>query len=163
MPFDLAPSPSQGEGRGEGFLPHGARLRLRATLRLLWAGDMLDAIVVGAGPAGLYSSLLLAEEGFDVALLEEHAAPGTPTHCTGVISDELSDLFKIPESLILNRPTVCTVVSPSGRALRFTSNGEGIAVIDRGQFDGELGLAAQRAGVEIKTGFRTDHVWPEPG
>jgi len=124
---------------------------------------MFDVIVVGGGPAGLYSSLLLAEEGFDVTVLEEHETLGAPTHCTGVISDELSGLFKIPESLILNRPTVCSIVSPSGRALRFTSNGEGIAVIDRGQFDGELGLAAQRAGVEIKTGFRTDHVWPERG
>jgi len=124
---------------------------------------MLDVIVVGGGPAGLYSSLLLAEEGFDVTVLEEHETLGAPTHCTGVISNEVSGLFKIPECLVLNRPTVCSIVAPSGRALRFTSNGEGIAVIDRGQFDGELGSAAQQAGVKIKTGFRVDSVWPEPG
>jgi digeranylgeranylglycerophospholipid reductase len=123
---------------------------------------MFDVIVVGAGPAGLYSALLLAEEGFDVTVLEEHDTLGAPTHCTGVISDEVSALFKVPESLILNRPTVCSVVSPSGRALRFTSNGERIAVIDRHQFDSELGSAAQQAGVEIRTGFRVDRVQPEP-
>jgi digeranylgeranylglycerophospholipid reductase len=123
---------------------------------------MLDAIVVGAGPAGLYTSLLLAEEGFDVAVLEEHAAPGTPTHCTGVISDELWDLFKIPESLILNRPTVCTVVGPAGTRVPFSSNQERIAVIDRGQFDLELALAARRAGVEIRSGCRVDRVCPMP-
>src|SRR6266403_233781 len=93
---------------------------------------MLDVIVVGGGPAGLYSALLLAEEGFDVVLLEEHATLGAPTHGTGVVSDELSDLFKIPESLVLSRPTACLIHSPSDRVFPFASNGEGIAVVDRG-------------------------------
>jgi geranylgeranyl reductase family protein len=123
---------------------------------------MLDVVVVGGGPAGLYSGLLLAEEGFDVVLLEEHETLGAPTHCTGIISDEASDLFKIPESLVLNRPTACLIHSPAGRVFPFASNGEGIAVIDRGEFDRELGTAAQRAGVEIRTGFKVERLHAEP-
>ena len=123
---------------------------------------MLDVIVVGGGPAGLYSALLLAEEGFDVVLLEEHSTLGEPIHCTGIVSDELSDLFKIPENLVLSRPTACLIHSPRDRVFPFASNGEGIAVIDRGEFDRELGGAAQRAGVEIRTGFRVDRLHPDP-
>ena len=122
---------------------------------------MLDVVVVGGGPTGLYSALLLAEEGFDVVLLEEHATLGAPTHCTGIVSDELSDLFKIPESLVLSRPTGCLIHSPSDRVFPFASTGERIAVIDRREFDRELGAAAQRAGVEIRTGFRAERLRPD--
>jgi geranylgeranyl reductase family protein len=123
---------------------------------------MLDVLVVGGGPAGLYSALLLAQEGFDVVVVEEHETLGAPTHCTGIVSDELSDLFKIPESLVLNRPTACLIHSPTGRIFPFVSNGDGIAVIDRGEFDRELAAGAQRAGVDIRTGFRAERIRQGP-
>jgi geranylgeranyl reductase family protein len=123
---------------------------------------VIDVAVVGAGPAGLYAGMLLAGEGFDVAVLEEHAALGAPAHCTGVISDEISGLFKVPEALVLNRPAHCAIIGPSGRALVLQAAAEQIAVIDRGQFDAELGSAASRAGAEVLTGVRVDRVQVEP-
>ena len=77
--------------------------------------QMKDVIVVGAGPAGLYTALRAAEAGLDVLVLEEHPEIGMPTHCTGVVSAETNRLYKIPDDVVLNRPPSCLVISPGGR------------------------------------------------
>jgi thioredoxin reductase len=43
-------------------------------------GDSLDAVVIGAGPAGISATLRLMEKGLSVTLLEREAFGGTITH-----------------------------------------------------------------------------------
>ena len=124
---------------------------------------MHDVIVVGAGPAGLYASLKMAEEGLDVLAFEEHAQVGVPTHCTGVVSAEAYELYKIPEHVVLHRPSTCLVVSPGGSGFEFRSPGEEITVVDRAALDCALARSAQDAGVSLVTGARVDAVEPGPG
>jgi len=120
---------------------------------------MKDLIIVGAGPAGLYTALRTAEEGLDVVVLEEHPEIGVPTHCTGIVSAETNRLYKIPEEVVLNRPPSCLVISPGGRVAELEDPGEEIAVLDRAGFDRALAASVVEAGGVVRTSCRVDHVY----
>jgi geranylgeranyl reductase family protein len=120
-----------------------------------------DVIVVGAGPAGLYAALCLVREGLDVVVLEEHADVGAPTHCTGLMSAESLELYKFPDEIVLNRPTVCRVASPRGSVAELGRGLEEIVVVDRRGFDRALAASATDAGATVVTGARVDAI--EPG
>lgn len=117
-----------------------------------------DAIVVGAGPAGLQAAKLLAQDGFQVTVLEEHEAVGTPTHCTGLVSAEVSDLYKVPDDIVLQKPAACLVTSPGGAEARFQSAGEELIVLDRRALDQDLAASALQAGAALLTGQRVRQI-----
>ena len=119
---------------------------------------MVDVVVIGAGPAGLYTALLLAQGGVNVIVLEEHPFIGVPTHCTGIVSAETNRLYKIPDDIVLNRPSACLFISPRGRIARLENPGDEIAVLDRAGFDRALAGSVLEAGGVIHTDCRVDHV-----
>src|SRR5437667_2130864 len=119
---------------------------------------MNDAIVVGGGPAGLYTALRTAEGGLNVLLLEEHKELGVPTHCSGIVSGETNRLYKVPDDVVLSRPSACLVISPGGRVAELEDPGEEIAVLDRAGFDRTLAASVLEAGGVIRTGCRVGHI-----
>ena len=119
---------------------------------------MKDIIVIGAGPAGLYTALRAAEEKLDVVVLEEHPAVGVPIHCTGIVSGETNRLYKIPEEIVLSRPSSCQVISPGGHVAQLEDPGEEIAILDRAAFDRALAASVADAGGVVRTSCRVDYI-----
>ena len=123
---------------------------------------MYDAIVIGAGPAGLQAARQLATRGFRVAVLEEHQVVGDPVHCTGVLAREAFDEFSLSTESILNELTTARFISPSGQDIVYRTRVVEAVVVDRALFDRRLADEAVRAGAELIRGARVSRVLATP-
>lgn len=119
---------------------------------------MHDAIVVGGGPGGLHASTLLARQGFDVVVAEEHRVTGEPVHCTGVLAAEAFDQFDLPREAILNVLKTAHFFSPTGHSVAHSTATTEAVVIDRAVFDRGLHQRAQAAGAAISVGSKVTAV-----
>ena len=119
---------------------------------------MYDAIVIGAGPAGLQAARQLATRGFRVAVLEEHHVVGDPVHCTGVLAREAFDEFSLSTESILNELTTARFISPSGQDIVYRTRVVEAVVVDRALFDRRLADEAVGAGAELIRGARVNKV-----
>lgn len=119
---------------------------------------MHDVLVVGGGPGGLYTATLLARQGFDAVVLEEHGTPGEPVHCTGVLAVEAFDEFGLSRSSILNTLSTARFISPSGLSISHTTPRTEALVVDRALFDQDLDRQAREAGAVVLLGTRVSSV-----
>lgn len=117
--------------------------------------ELVDALVVGAGPAGSTVAERLARGGCSVRVLEEHARVGYPVQCAGLVSDRALELAG---SRAMVRAPVhgATVYSPSFRSLAFKASAPRAYVIDRAALDVHLADRAARSGAVYETGVRFD-------
>jgi geranylgeranyl reductase family protein len=117
-----------------------------------------DVLVAGGGPGGLYAALSLADRGYCVAVIEEHARVGEPVHCTGIVAAEAFDEFDLPRASILNGLSTARFYAPSGESIEHTTSRLEAVVIDRRAFDASLAADAVAAGVEILSPHRVTSV-----
>ncbi len=110
---------------------------------------IVDAVVVGGGPAGATAATDLARLGRRVVLLDR---AGRIKPCGGAIPPRLIRDFAIPDELLVAKIRSARMVSPRDRAVDMPV-GEGfVGMVDRGPFDEWLRVRAALAGAERMTG-----------
>jgi len=110
---------------------------------------MYDVAVVGAGPAGSAAAEACARAGLSTLCIEEHAAPGLPVQCAGLLSVNAFEECRVSERSILNRVRGARVVSSSGTGFSFDAGTTKGCVVDRAILDAEMVRAAAQAGAEF--------------
>ncbi len=111
-----------------------------------------DVIVIGAGPAGTTTALMLAGSGLSVLLLEKYQLPRDKP-CGGGLTPKAQRLLPVPiEDLVLNRAASVQVRYGTGLSTSFRSKRATIWMVRRRELDQRLAEAAARRGVEIHDG-----------
>jgi len=108
---------------------------------------------VGAGPSGLRCAELLASEGFEILVLEEHASVGKPVQCTGLVS--ISGLNGLglelnEDDFAVNKIYGAKIFSPHGTVLEVRKKKPVALVIDRMKFDRLLYKKTVGAGAKVR-------------
>jgi geranylgeranyl reductase family protein len=126
-----------------------------------WGGD---AVVVGAGPAGSATALLLARAGAEVLLLDRAPFPRDKP-CSEYLSPESTRVLERLGPSVLSavaaaspaRLTGMRVVAPSGADIvgRFSDFSY---ALPRTRFDTILRTAAEAAGAEVREGVKVDEL-----
>ncbi len=129
--------------------------------------DRWDAVVVGAGPAGAATALLLARAGAEVLLLDrarfprhkpcsEYLSPGT----TAILKRLGGGVLDAVERASHAKVYGMKVVAPDGAAMSGRFAGAYSYALPRATFDTILVRAAERAGAVVREGVTVaDLVW----
>ncbi len=101
--------------------------------------------IIGAGPAGSYLAYLLAKQGKDVSVFEEHNTVGSPVQCTGIVTHSIEKFFKLKNEVIAKRLNKVIVVSKNNKIEVSVDE----IVMWRDLFDRFVSEMAQDAGAKL--------------
>ncbi len=102
-------------------------------------------VIVGAGPAGSYLAYLLAKQGKDVTIIEEHNKIGNPVQCTGIVTGSIEKFVKLQNKAVANRCGKVIIVSKNNRIAVNTDE----IVLWRDKFDEHIASMAADQGVKL--------------
>lgn len=107
--------------------------------------------IIGAGPAGGYAALLLAQQGHEVNVFEDHNEIGTPVQCTGIVTHGLWQLIPKEQSIIRTELEHVRIHAPNGEKTNVKLHE---FVLDRAKLDQYIAKLAQKAGAQFHLGHR---------
>ncbi len=137
-------------------------------------GDVFDAIVVGAGPAGCAAAYRLASSGLSVVLIDRGNTPGSKNLSGGVLySAVLNDLIpnffdRAPVERAITRHVTTFLTEDSSCSIDYRSASLGAPpynafTVLRARFDAWFAGVAEEAGAFLMPGIRVDAPLVEDG
>lgn len=112
---------------------------------------MPAVVIVGAGPVGARAAGLIAEQGWEVKVLEEHSEAGKPENCTGLVSATgLKELGINAEQCIENKVFGAEIIAPDKTTFSVSKKEPVAFVLNRAKFDKMLCEEARKKGAEIE-------------
>lgn len=108
--------------------------------------------IIGAGPAGNYLAYLLTKnnkqnKNIQVNVYEEHKQIGNPIQCTGILTNSINQIIKLPKNIIAAKITKLKLISPNNNSVSFNFK-EPNLIIKRDKFDQYLANLAKKEGAE---------------
>ena len=117
-----------------------------------------DVAVVGAGPAGSTFARYMAENGYNIVILEKKREIGVPLQCAGLLGKEIKKVNILPEDYIINSVYGAYIHSPEDRVLKVQKKEPEAYVLDRVAYDKFLADLAIDSGVQILLNHRVQGV-----
>jgi len=112
---------------------------------------MVMISIIGAGPSGSYLAYLLAKEGKEVNVFEEHSKIGKPIQCTGLVTNHMAKVLEVNDDFVVNLIDRIKVIAPDGNSVEFKLKKPDY-VFDRGKFDDFLAEKAKAEGAVFHMG-----------
>ena len=110
--------------------------------------ERYHVVVVGGGPAGLFTAWKLAEKGVQVLVLEEHSEIGKPVQCAGLVTPRVFEMVGLSKKHGL--PVRGAVVHPpEGEPISFKAKVPKALVLERTLLDQHIAYKAVKKGAEL--------------
>src|SRR3989344_5203243 len=109
--------------------------------------------IIGGGPSGSYLAYLLAREGKEVIVFEEHNEIGRPIQCTGLLISAIKDSIDMSDGFVVNKISKVRVYAPNDDFVDLNLKKPNY-VVDRGKFDKHISGMAMKEGARFVIGKR---------
>jgi digeranylgeranylglycerophospholipid reductase len=110
---------------------------------------LMDAVVIGAGPAGVTVGAQIASAGYNVLIIEKDCSPGKNKVCGGAVSKRHFADINLPKQVIEKEVHKLVFHFPDERL--DIHNKYGYLLLDREKLDQFLALKAVKNGAELMT------------
>ena len=110
-----------------------------------------DVVVIGCGPAGSTAAKEVADEGYDVLIIEKKQTIGEPVQCAEYVPKLITQHIKVERNSVTNKVRSMRTYLPNGEIVETNAPG---FIVNRAVFDKNLAANAVESGAKLLIGTK---------